>query len=119
MSPFAWIIIIVVAFLILIAIVRAISARPKGEYRKREPGLSFGRLDRALQKDDIHRESGEFTIAMDLGEVDLMIQNKEYELAVEKVREYLKVAEESRDTLKIANLMGYLEKIELAKKRRF
>jgi hypothetical protein len=56
---------------------------------------------------------------MDLGEVDLMIQNKEYELAVEKVREYLKVAEESRDTLKIANLMGYLEKIELAKKRRF
>ena len=119
MTPIAWIIIIVVAFLILIAIVRAVSARPKGEYRKRQPGLSFGRLDRALQKDDIHRESGEFTIAMDLAEVDLMIQNKEFRLAEEKVREHLKAAEDSRDTLKIANLMGYLEKIELAKKRRF
>ena len=119
MSPYAWIIIIVVAFLILIAIVRAITARPKGEFRKREPGLSFGRLDRALQKDEIHRESGEFTIAMDLGEVDMMIENRDFKLAEEKVREYLKAAEDKRDTLEIANLMGYLEKIELAKKRRF
>jgi hypothetical protein len=119
MSPVVWIVIIVVGIIILIAVIRAFSYRPDGEYRKRQPGLSFGRLDRALQKDTIHRESGEFTIAMDLSEVDLMIESGDYDLAEEKVREFLKAAEEERDTLKIANLMGYLEKIELAKKRRF
>ena len=119
MNPIVWVIIIAVGFLLLFGIVRAFTPRHEVEYRKRERGLSFGRLDRALQKDDIHRESGEFTIAMDLSEVDLMIANEEYELAEERVREFLQIAEEEQDTLKIANLMGYLEKIELAKKRRF
>jgi flagellar biosynthesis/type III secretory pathway M-ring protein FliF/YscJ len=119
MSLAVWIIIIVVAILLLVAILRAFSPRPKGEYRKQQPGLSFGRLDRALQSDKVHRESGEFTIAMDLGEIDMMIQNEDYDLAEEKVRELLKDAEERQDTLQIANMMGYLEKIELAKKRRF
>ncbi len=119
MSPIVWIIIIVVAIVIIVAIVRASSGRKMGEYRKKQPGLSFGRLDRALQKDTIHREAGEFTIAMDLSDVDMLIENEEYDLATEKVREFLKAAEEERDTLKIANMMGYLEKIELAKKRRF
>ena len=119
MHPIIWIIIIGAVFLLLFGIIRAFSSKSKEEYRKREPGLSFGTLDRALQKDTIHRESGEFTIAMDLSEVDLMIENEEYELAKERVQEFLKAAEEERDTLKIANLMGYLEKIELTKKRRF
>jgi hypothetical protein len=119
MHPVIWIIIIIVAIIVVVAIVRASSAKKVGEYRKKQPGLSFGRLDRALQKDSIHREAGEFTIAMDLSEVDLLIESGEYDLAAEKVREYLKAAEEEGDTLKIANMMGYLEKIELSKKRRF
>ena len=119
MSPIIWVVIIVAGILLIIAIVRALTFKPSGEYRKKERGLSFGRLDRALQKDSIHRESGEFTIAMDLSEVDMMIENGDYAMAEERVREFLAVAEAEQDTLKIANTMGYLEKIELAKKRRF
>jgi hypothetical protein len=118
MPLFVWIIIIVVAIIIIVVIARS-GSKPKGEYHKQQPGLSFGRLDRALQKDHIRRQTAEFTIAIDLTEVDMMIENKDYDLAMEKVREYLKDAEDKQDTVKIANMMGYLEKIELAKKRRF
>lgn len=119
MNPILWVIVVVVGILFLIGIVKALTFKPKGEYRKKQPGLSFGTLDRALQKDTIHRQAGEFTIAMDLSEVDRLIENEDYDLAGERVRELLAAAEEERDTLKIANMMGYLEKIELAKKRRF
>ena len=119
MSPLAWLAIIVVCIVILVVIIRSISSRSGGDVRRQEPGLSFGTLDRALQKDTIHRETGEFTIAMDLGEVDMMIQNEDYDLAEEKIREFLKEAEANQDTMHIANLMGYLEKIQLTRKRRF
>jgi flagellar biosynthesis/type III secretory pathway M-ring protein FliF/YscJ len=117
-SPIIWVVIIVVAIIILVAIIRSMS-RKDVDVRKREKGLSFGTLDRALQKDTIHRDAGEFTIAMDLSEVDMLIESGDYDIAEERVREFLKEAEDKRDTLKIANMMGYLEKIELAKKRRF
>ncbi len=118
MPLFVWIIIVVIAIIIIVAIARS-GSKPTGEYHKQQPGLSFGRLDRALQKDHVRRETAEFTIAIDLAEVDMMIDSGDYELATEKVREYLKDAEDRRDTVLIANMMGYLEKIELAKKRRF
>jgi len=118
MPGYGWIIIIVIAIIIIVAIIRTASGQ-KGDYRKQQPGLSFGRLDRALQKDHVRREAAEFTIAIDMSEIDAMIDSEDYDLATEKVREVLKEAEEKRDTVGIANMMGYLEKIELAKKRRF
>ena len=118
MPAYGWIIIIVVAIIIIVAIIRSVSG-PKGDYRKQQPGLSFGKLDRALQKDHVRREAAEFTIAIDISEIDAMIESGDYELATENVREVLKDAEDKRDTVVIANMMGYLEKIELAKKRRF
>jgi hypothetical protein len=54
-----------------------------------------------------------------MGEIDAMIESGDYELAKEKVRDVLKDAEDRRDTVVIANMMGYIEKIELAKKRRY
>lgn len=118
MPGYGWIIIIVVAIIIIVAIIRSVLG-PKGDYRKQQPGLSFGRLDRALQKDHVRRETAEFTIAIDMSEIDAMIESGDYELATERVREVLKDAEDKRDTVVIANMMGYLEKIVLAKKRRF
>ena len=117
MPGYGWIIIVVVAIVIVVAIIRSASGS-KGDYRKQQPGLSFGKLDRALQKDHVRRETAEFTIAIDMGEIDA-IDSEDYDLATEKVREVLVEAEEARDTVVIANMMGYLEKIELAKKRRF
>ena len=118
MESIGWIIIIVVAIIIIVVIARS-GSKPKGEYHKQQPGLSFGRLDRALQKDHVLRQKSEFTIAIDLDEVDMMIESGDYELATGKVREYLKDAEDRRDTVLIANMMGYLEKIEIAKKSRY
>ncbi len=118
MGTVAWIAIIVIAIIIVVAIARSVG-RPKGEYHKQQPGLSFGTLDRALQKDHIRRQAAEFTIAIDLEEVNIMIENRDFKLAEEKVREYLKDAEDRQDTVQIANMMGYLERIEIARKQRF
>ncbi len=116
MQPIEWIIIIAVIIVVIILIARALRPRPGADDTGKP---QFGRLDKALQKDAVHRQTGEFTIAIDLSDVDMMIDNEDFEMAEERVRECLRDAEERRDTSTIANMMGYLEKITLAKKRRF
>jgi hypothetical protein len=48
-----------------------------------------------------------------------MMASEDYDLAEQRVREHLREAEETQDTIKIANMMGYLERIEVVKKERF